>query len=106
MIALLPISMPGGRTVAGALELAVQRVNADPSLLPGLTLKYTYGDSGCSGPKAMTALAHLLAAKISGGHRFGEVDAVLGPYCSVGCEQTGFVTAGGNHAQISYGTHI
>ena len=59
MIALLPISMPGGRTVAGALELAVQRVNADPSLLPGLTLKYTYGDSGCSGPKAMTALAHL-----------------------------------------------
>ena len=76
--ALLPLSgsaqFAGGETIAGALPLAVERVNADPQLLPGYTLDYRYKDSGCSASAALQALGSMAN---------GRTDAVIGPACSV-----------------------
>ena len=101
MAALLPLSTKA-RTLAGALELAVRRVNADSSLLPGLTLKYEYTDSGCRDSMALTALGRQLYRT----SRFRQFAAVIGPFCSIGCEQTGLMTSGRNLGQISYGKQL
>ena len=80
--------------MAGALPLAVERINADSSLLPGRTLRFEWRDSGCSPSVALQALGSLAYG--------GKLDAVLGPACSIACEPTGYLTAGLNLAQISY----
>ena len=121
--ALLPLTgdWAEGPTVAGALPLAVERVNADPSLLPGLQLEYVVQDSACSVPDALHGFGELITAE-------GRINAVLGPgcrsarhrslvhrfsawlqlqgscmkagiFCSVGCEPTGYLSAGQNLAQ-------
>ena len=73
-------------SIAGALPLAVERINADSSLLPGRTLRFEWRDSGCSPSVALQALGSLDSG--------GQVDAVIGPACSVACEPTGYLTAG------------
>ena len=95
---LLPLSgssWPGGWTIAGALPLAVDRVNSDPTLLPGRNLTYTFRDSACSSSKALQGLADMVL------NNDGGVDALIGPGCSVACEPTGFVTKGINRLHIS-----
>ena len=125
--ALLPLTGPWaeGPSIAGALPLAVERVNANPSLLPGLTLEYVVRDSACSGQAALRGFGELIATE-------GRIDAMLGPgcrsarrvcgwcispkpvtwdcmmpwiCCSVGCEPTGFLAAGQNLAQAHTHTH-
>ena len=63
-------SWDGGTRVAGAAALAVERVNADKSLLPGRRLEYSAADSRCSAQQGLKAMGKLLA---------GRVDAVIGP---------------------------
>ena len=74
--ALLPLSGPwaGGPSIAGALPLAVERVNADPSLLPGFKLEYVVQDSACSVRAALHGFGELIATE-------GRIDAILGPGC-------------------------
>ena len=55
-----------------ALSLAVNRVNADQSLLPGYTLKFMWRDSGCSASKAVKAFVGLEEEKM---------DVLIGPAC-------------------------
>ena len=77
--ALLPLSGDGwplGYTIVGALPLAVERVNKDPSLLPGHKLTYRWRDSACNAADALRGLGSLT----SDGHA---IDAVIGPGCSV-----------------------
>ena len=97
--ALLPLSgaWAGGPKIVGALPLAVERVNADPALLPGRTLEYVVRDSQCSAAAARQGFGELTS---DGNH----IDAVLGPGCSSGCELTGIMTGAVGLAQISYGT--
>ena len=76
------------KTIAGALPLAVDRVNEDASLLPGRKLDFRWRDSGCSASAALQGLGSLQ----SGGDH--PIDAVIGPGCSVACEPTGYLTAG------------
>ena len=120
--ALLPLSWSAGynweegRRIAGALPLAVDRVNADPSLLPGLRLQLLPGwpatsqseafqalDSMCDGPPALQAFDQA--------SQYG-IAAMIGPACSRtpllflehleyerlsnagACEQTGFLASG------------
>ena len=91
------LSMSGswaeGRFVTGALPLAVERVNEDTGLLPGHTLEYVFADSGCSRAKGLKALGTLLGE--------GQLDAVIGPGCSVACEPTAYLADGQNLAQAS-----
>ena len=80
---------------AGAAALAVERVNADKTLLPGRRLEYSWADSGCSAPQGLAAMGELL----EGGSR---VDAVIGPGCAAACEATSYLSEGQGIPQISY----
>ena len=64
---------------AGAAPLAVERVNADRTLLPGRRLEYSWANSGCSAPQGLVAMGELLGGK-------NRIDAVIGPGCSSACE--------------------
>ena len=70
---LLPITGPwkAGRTIPGAAALAVQRINADPSLLGGMRVEYVYVDAGFTAAAGTEAALRLLAMK--------GIDAVFGP---------------------------
>jgi hypothetical protein len=50
----------GGKRVAGAAALAVERVNANKALLPGRRLEYGWADSGCSAQQGLAAMGELL----------------------------------------------
>ena len=61
-----------GHRIAGAAELAVERVNADKAILPGHRLEYSWADSGCSAQTGLAVMGELLR----GASRVG---AVIGP---------------------------
>ena len=95
---LLPIkgSWDMGPRVAGAAELAVTRINADKTLLPGRVLEYSWADSGCSAKQGLAAMGELLAGE-------SRIDAVIGPACSSACEVTSHLSGGQGIPQISWG---
>ena len=72
---LLPVSggWDAGLRMAGAVALAVERVNNDKALLPGRRLDYSWADSQCSAGHALAAIGGLLG-------RASRVDAVIGPH--------------------------
>ena len=74
---LLPMSgsWKVGERIAGAAALAVERVNADNTLLPGHRLEYSWTDSGCSAQQGLMAIGELLSrmSKVD-----GKIDAVIG----------------------------
>ena len=63
-----------GPRIAGAAELAVNRVNADKALLPRRQLEYSWTDSGCSAQQGLEAMGELLRGA-------SQVGAVIGPGC-------------------------
>ena len=81
--------------IGGAAALAVERVNADKSLLPSRRLEYSWADSGCSAQQGLAAMGELLA----GGSR---IDAVIGPGCSSACEVSSYLSGGQGIPQVSY----
>ena len=85
----------GGPRIAGAAALAVERVNADKSLLHGQTLTYSLGDSGCSAKQGLAAMGDLI-------NQARRIDAVIGPGCSDACVVTSYLSGGQNIPQISY----
>ena len=86
----------GGKRVAGAAALAVERVNANKDLLPLRRLEYSWADSGCSAGQGLAAMGELLRGT-------SRVDAVIGPACSSACEVTSYLSGGQSIPQISYG---
>ncbi len=70
---LLPItgSWEAGRTIPGAAALAVQRINADPSLLGGMRVEFVFEDVGCGTYRAVLGVQKLLSDP--------KIDAVFGP---------------------------
>ena len=81
--------------IGGAAALAVERVNADKSLLPSRRLEYSWADSGCSAQQGLVAMGELLGG-------VSRVDAVIGPGCSSACEVTSYLAAGQGIPQVSY----
>ena len=94
---LLPMSgsWRGGPQIAGAAALAVEKVNADATLLPGRRLEYSWADSGCSAKQGLAAMGELAT-------RARVPDALIGPGCSAACEVTSYLAGGRNIPQISY----
>ena len=77
----------GGRQIAGAAVLAVERVNADETLLlPNYKLEYSWANSGCTAKQALVALGKLQAA--SRAEPAGAMYLAIGPGCSEACEVT------------------
>ena len=69
---LLPVTKSWtGHHIAGAAALAVQRINADSSLLGGMRVEYTWEDCGCSTLRAMDSVLKLLSDP--------KIDAIIGP---------------------------
>ena len=89
-------SWDGGKRVAGAAALAVERVNTNKALLPGRRLEYSWADSGCSAQQGLAAMGELLRGA-------SKVDAVIGPGCSAACEVTSYLSGGQGLPQISWG---
>ena len=89
-------SWDGGKRVAGAAALAVERVNANEALLPGRRLEYGSADSGCSAQQGLAAMGELLGGAST-------VDAVIGPACSEACEVSSYLSGGQGIPQISWG---
>ena len=85
----------GGKRVAGAAPLAVERVNANKALLPGRRLEYRSADSGCSAQQGLAAMGELLGGA-------SKVDAVIGPGCSSACEVTSYLSGGQGLPQVSW----
>ena len=81
---------------AGAAALAVERVNADKTLLRGRRLEYSWADSGCSAQQGLVGMGKLLGGA-------SRVDAVIGPGCSSACEATSYLVGGQGLAQLSWG---
>ena len=54
------LSGAGGNRIIGAAPLAIARVHADKTLLPGRVLEYRWADSGCSAAKGLTAMGKVL----------------------------------------------
>ena len=89
-------SWGGGAKTVGAAALAVDMVNANKSLLPGLVLKFSWADSGCSAIHGLAAMGELLGGA-------SQISAVIGPACSTACEVVSHLTAAQNIPQISWG---
>ena len=69
---LLPVTKSWtGHHIAGAAALAIQRINADSSLLGGMRVEYAWADAGCGVKSGVDALAMLLGSN--------RLDAVIGP---------------------------
>ena len=95
---LLPMtgSLAIGARIAGAAALAVERVNADKTLLLGRVLEYSLVDSGCSAQKGLKAMGELLAGE-------NRISAIIGPGCNSACEVTSHLSAGQRIPQVSWG---
>lgn len=85
-----------GRTIAGAADLAAQDINSEPALLDGKKLEYTWKDSGCTSLDSLVATGQLFEES-------GEIEAVIGPGCSSGCESSAFSLTKRNVTQVSFG---
>jgi hypothetical protein len=74
------------KSIVGAVALAVAAANEQADSIGGRHLDYVVGDGGCDASNAAAALTKLLST--------GDLDAVIGPGCSSGCESTAWATAG------------
>ena len=84
---LLPMTgWSAGKYIVGAATLAIADINANPSLMQGRRLEYTWANSGCSSIAGMRAIEELRDAN-------KPIHSVIGGACSSACESTAFVSA-------------
>ncbi|XP_063683413.1 atrial natriuretic peptide receptor 1-like isoform X3 [Bolinopsis microptera] len=82
----------GPRAIAAAY-LAINEINENSALLPGYKLVPQWRDDACSVPDSLANVTDLWSKN---------VDAFIGPACSVSCEQTGHLAAHWNLPMISW----
>ena len=87
-----------GPRIAGAAALAVERVNAQKTLLLRRVLEYSWADSGCSAKQGLVAMGELQ-------NGVSKIDAVVGPGCSTACEVTSHLSGGQGIPQVSWGPY-
>ena len=95
-----------GARIAGAAQLAVDRVNNDEALFPGYVLKFMWNNSGCSARQGLAALGKLMdrqreSAATSGGD--SRLNIVIGPGCSSACEPAAYLAESKKIPLISWG---
>ena len=89
-------TLPSSRSLIAAADVAVKGLNERAaSLLAGKQLMYEYREVKCDSSASAAAISILLEE--------GPLDAVIGGFCSTGCESSAFLTAGRDIPQISYG---
>ena len=96
----------GGIPVVTAVELALEEINSNRTLLPSTTLLHTALDDGCSqGGGVSAALQGCGPLGSSCGTTVNPtyMDAIIGSGCSSSCEATALLTAVWKMPQISWG---
>lgn len=89
-------SWDAGPRFAAGITVAVERINRDPTLLPGYNVSFVWGDSQCEEKPSLGVIARMLSAK-------PPVNVIIGPACSDGCRSGSFLTDNQNIPMVSYG---
>lgn len=87
---------PGGPKMASAVLIAIDKVNNDPSWLPGYHLTYAMKDSMCD---EKHSIANLIDFRLEQ----PVADAFIGPGCSVGCLPGGHIADHWNVPMVAWG---
>ena len=82
-----------GQRLASAAPIAIDKINADPSILPDYRINFEWRDCGCN--KVMSAGGTVEFIKKN-------YAAIIGPYCSDGCKPSGLIAGFYNVPMITY----
>lgn len=85
-----------GPRFASGILIAIDKVNNDPTLLPGLNLTFEWKDSKCEESVGLTAAVDLYSTSTP------KIHALIGPACSAGCKAVGYLASHWNMPLISY----
>ena len=75
-----------GPRFASGITIAVDKINADPTLLPGYNVSFVWGDSKCDEKASIGVMTDMLK-----NDQF-PVNALIGPACSDGCRSGSFLS--------------
>ena len=90
-------SWPGGKTMASAIHIALDKIKNDTTLLSGHNLSYVVRDSSCRANKSLHVLSDYYIVEDP------PVDVFIGPGCSVACTPAGWLADKWNLPMISWG---
>lgn len=93
---LLPMTgyWPIGKTSASAITIAVERINGDPTLLPGYNMTFLWNDSQCLAAEGLNQAVEF---------KLANVDAIIGDGCDIICEPASLLAAAWNLPIVSWG---
>ncbi|XP_053243401.1 guanylate cyclase 2G-like [Podarcis raffonei] len=92
------ISHPlSGQRLSSAVEIAIDKVNADPSYLGNYSLEFIYADSGCEAKKSLHAFINQFQKE--------HISALFGPVCSEAAEVTGLLASQWNIPMFGFVGH-
>ena len=99
IVALVPVTgdWPVGKTILGALPLAIEDINNDPNLLSNYTLEFEYQDSEChDGTGLSDALTFREELR-------DELVVIIGDGCDTVCETVGLLASHWRLPMITWG---
>lgn len=103
MAVLLPWSgnRPLGKTIAGAVTLAIEKLNADETLLPNRTVEFVWNDTQCN-------VKYGLKEAVDFWRYQDPLHVIIGGACSIVCEPVGLLAAVWEIPMVSWGcsSHI
>ena len=85
-----------GPRFASGIVIAIEKINADPYILPGYNITFEWQDSKCEESVSLTAAVDMYA-RIN-----PHVHALIGPACSHSCKSVGYLANHWNMPLISY----
>ncbi|XP_065051020.1 atrial natriuretic peptide receptor 1-like [Rhopilema esculentum] len=85
-----------GPRFASGIVIAIEKINADPNILPGYNVTFEWQDSKCEESVSLTAAVDMYA-RIN-----PHVHALIGPACSHSCKSVGYLANHWNMPLISY----
>uniref|UniRef100_A0A8C4Y5Z2 Guanylate cyclase n=1 Tax=Gopherus evgoodei TaxID=1825980 RepID=A0A8C4Y5Z2_9SAUR len=71
--------------LGSAIQIAIDKVNSDPSYLDNYTLDFVYADCGCDAKKSVNAFINQVQKQ--------NISALFGPVCSEAAEVTGLLAS-------------
>ncbi|XP_044287369.1 guanylate cyclase 2G-like [Varanus komodoensis] len=92
------ISYPlSAQKLSSVLQIAIDKVNADPSYLRNYSLEFVYADCGCEAKKSLQAFIHQFQKE--------HISALFGPVCSEAAEVTGLLASQWNIPLFGFVSH-
>ncbi|XP_070568265.1 atrial natriuretic peptide receptor 1-like isoform X2 [Ptychodera flava] len=89
-------SWPIGSRIAGAISIALEKINNNDTLLPNRTLTFVWNDTQCSAKMCLSEIVDLWRG-------IPNLHAFIGPGCDVACEPAGLLASSWRIPMISWG---